>query len=200
MWPSSPCPPCCHRVWCVAVHTAVVHTFVLAVSRSGTLCRISSAVWSSRPQLRIGDGASFISLNMWALSRVWPVLSLMITTCCHRSRKWEVLPLSALPQGRSDEGLLFLEGDTAILLSSFGSKFGKLICFFISWKTAVGWDPLQDYSSLAPSLASSSAFFTSWKTTVSRYPLQDNSSAVLRDIMKAFCETKEFVSCCSYQD
>ena len=68
-----------------------------------------------------------------------------------------VIHLSALPQGCSDEGLLFSESDI-VLLFSFGSKFGKLICFFISWKTTVGWDPLQDYSSLAPSLASSSAF------------------------------------------
>ena len=76
--------------------TAVGHTFVLAVCRrSGHLCSICSAVWSSRPHLQIGDGASFIFLNMWASSRLWPVVcSLMTTTCCHRSRKWEVLPLS----------------------------------------------------------------------------------------------------------
>ena len=77
----------------------------------------------------------------------------------------EIVPLSALPQGCSDEGLLFSESDI-VLLFSFGSKFGKLICFFISWKTTVGWDPLQDYSS------------------------------VLCDLMKAFCKTREFVSCC----
>ena len=29
----------------------------------------------------------------------------------------EVVPLSALPQGCSDEGLLFLEGDTVVLLA-----------------------------------------------------------------------------------
>ena len=50
----------------------------------------------------------------------------------------EVILLSALPQGCSDEGLLFLEGDTVVLLSSFGSRFGELVCFFISWKTTVG--------------------------------------------------------------
>ena len=81
-----------------------------------------------------------------------------------------VIPLSALPQGFSDEGLLFLEGDTVVLLSSFGSKFGELVRFFISWKTTVGWYPLQDYSS------------------------------VLCDLVKAFCKTREFVSCCSFQD
>ena len=59
--------------------TAVGHTFVLSLCRSGHLCSICSAVWSSRPQLQIGDGASFIFLNMWALSWLWPVRSLM--TC-----------------------------------------------------------------------------------------------------------------------
>ena len=194
--------------------TAVGRTFVLAVSGSGYLCRISSAVWSSRPQLRTGDGDSFISLNMWALSRLWPVRSLMTTTCCHRSRKWQSsisvhCPRAALmkvffsrrvtssccfPLAPSLASLSafsfpgrpqwagthcrtihlwlqvwqarplfhFLEdhsglGPTAGLFI-FGSKFGKLVRFFISWKTTVGWDPLQDYSSLAPSLANSSAF------------------------------------------
>ena len=51
----------------------------------------------------------------------------------------EVIPLGALPQGCSDEGLLFLEGDTVILLSSFGSKFGVLVRFFHF---------LEDYSEL----------------------------------------------------
>ena len=47
----------------------VGHTFVLAaVCRSGHLCSICSAVWSSRPQLQVGDGTSFIFLKMWALS------------------------------------------------------------------------------------------------------------------------------------
>ena len=36
----------------------------------------------------------------------------------------EVVPLNALPQGCSDEGLLFLEDDAVVLLSSFGHKFG----------------------------------------------------------------------------
>ena len=90
-----------------------------------------------RLQLQIGDGASFIFLNMWAPSRLKSVCSLMTTTCCRRSRKWKS-SLSALPQGCSDEGLLFLEGDTVVLLSSFGSTFTELVCFFISWKTTVG--------------------------------------------------------------
>ena len=68
---------------------AVGHTLVLAVCRSGHLCSICSAVWSSRPQSQIGEGASFIFLNMWALSRLWPVCSLMTTSYCHRSRKWK---------------------------------------------------------------------------------------------------------------
>ena len=42
----------------------------------------------------------------------------------------EVTPLGALPQGCSDEGLLSLEGYAVVLLSSFGSKFGKLVRFF----------------------------------------------------------------------
>ena len=110
-------------------------------------------------------------LNMWALSRLWPVRSFMTTTCCHRSRKWKSSLSEHCPRA-------------ALMRVFFSRKVTLLSCC----------------PPLAPSLASSSAFFTSWKTTVSRYPLQDYSSAVLRDIMKAFCETKEFVSCCSYQD
>ena len=81
-----------------------------------------------------------------------------------------IIPLSALPLGFSNEDLLFLEDDTVVLLSSFGSKCGKLVHFFISWKTTVGWYPLQHYLS------------------------------VLHDLVKAFCKMKEFVSCCSFQD
>ena len=88
-----------------------------------------------------------------------------------RSRKWKlVVLLSALPQGCSAEGLLLLEGDTVVLLSSFGSMFGDLVCCVISWKTTVGWYPRHDYS------------------------------PVLRDLMKVFCETGYFVSCSSFQD
>ena len=50
--------------------TAAGPTSVLAACRSGHLCSIRSAVWSSRPQLQIGDGASFIFLNMWTLESV----------------------------------------------------------------------------------------------------------------------------------
>ena len=67
--------------------TAVGHTFVPAVRRSGHLCSIYSAVWSSRPQLQISDGTSFIFLSMLAVSLLWPVSSLLTTACCHRSRK-----------------------------------------------------------------------------------------------------------------
>ena len=74
------------QVWRCSWAT-VGHTFVLAVCRSEHLCSICSSIRSSRPQLQIGDGASFIFLNMWALSRLRPVHSLTITTCCHRSRK-----------------------------------------------------------------------------------------------------------------
>ena len=41
----------------------------------------------------------------------------------------EVIPLSDLPQGCSGEGLLFSEGDTVVLRSSFGSKLGELVRF-----------------------------------------------------------------------
>ena len=68
--------------------TSAGHTFILAVCRSGQLCSNCSAVWSSGPQLQVGDGASFIVFNMKALSRLWPVCCLMTTTCCRRSRKW----------------------------------------------------------------------------------------------------------------
>ena len=54
----SPVPPCCHSLVCS--WTAVGHAFVLAVCRSGHLCSTCSVVWSSSPQLQIGDGASFL--------------------------------------------------------------------------------------------------------------------------------------------
>ena len=68
---SSSVPPCCRRVWFVA-GLLLTTTFVLAVCRSGHHCNICSAVWSSRPQLQVGDGASFIVLYIWALSQLWP--------------------------------------------------------------------------------------------------------------------------------
>ena len=76
-------------VWCVVGLLLATDTFCLAFCRSRHLCSIYSAVWSSRLQSQVGDGASFIFLNMWALSRLWPVRSLMIRTCCHQSRKWK---------------------------------------------------------------------------------------------------------------
>ena len=111
---------------------AVGHTLVLAVCRSGHLCSICSAVWSSRPQSQIGDGASFIFLNMWALSRLCPVCSLMTTSYCHRSRKWK--------------SSLSVRCPRAALMRVIGS-----------WKVTLsaGGRPSQ---SVAPSLASSSAF------------------------------------------
>ena len=69
--------------------TAVGHTFCLAVCRSGHLSSSCSAVSSSRPQLQVGDDASFVLLYMWALSRLWPVCNFMAITCCHRWRKWK---------------------------------------------------------------------------------------------------------------
>ena len=48
-------------------------------------------------------------------------------------KELEVLTLTALPQGCSDEGLLVLESDTVVLPSSFGSKSGELICFFFAF-------------------------------------------------------------------
>ena len=63
--------------------TAVGHTFVLAVCRSGHHCNICSAVWSSRPQLQVGDRASFIFLYIWALSQLWPERSLFSCTFGH---------------------------------------------------------------------------------------------------------------------
>ena len=48
---------------------------------------LRSAVWVSRPQQQIGDGARFIFPEH--LSQLWPVRSLLTTACCHRSRKWK---------------------------------------------------------------------------------------------------------------
>ena len=76
---------------------------------------------------------------------------------------WQAYLLFHFPEDHS--GL----GPTAGLFI-FGSNSGKLVRFFISWKTAVGWYPLHDYS------------------------------FVLCDLMKAFSETKEFASCCRLQD
>ena len=77
------------------------------------------AIWSSRPQLQVGIGAtSFIFLHMWAESQLWPVSNLITTTCCHQQiKEVDIVPLSVLPQGCSDEGLFLLEGDTVVLLS-----------------------------------------------------------------------------------
>ena len=87
MWLSSPVPPCCRRVWCL-IGLLSASRFVL-LSAEADFSAVCSTVWSSRPQLQVGDGASFIFLNMWALSQLWPVRSLMTMTCCPRPRKWK---------------------------------------------------------------------------------------------------------------
>ena len=69
--------------------TAVGHTFYLAFCRSRAFCSMFLALCSSGQQLQVGDGASFIWLNLWALSWLWPVHNLLTTTCCHRLRKWK---------------------------------------------------------------------------------------------------------------
>ena len=83
MWPSSPVPPFCLRVWCVAGLLLATH-FVLLPAEAGHLCCTCSAVWSSRLQLHVGDGASFIS---WTCQKVQKILSRQIFTeilalCC----------------------------------------------------------------------------------------------------------------------
>ena len=87
MWPSSQVPPCCCSVWCVAGLLSASR-FVL-LSAEADFSAVCSTVWSSRPHLQVGDGASFIFLNMWALSRLWPERSHMTMTCCPWPRKWK---------------------------------------------------------------------------------------------------------------
>ena len=67
-----------------------------------------------------------------SVSRLWPDRSLIHDhNLLPPVEEVEVVPLSALPQGCSDEGLLFLEGDTVVFLSSSDTKFGELdrFCF-----------------------------------------------------------------------
>ena len=130
--------------------TAVDHTFVFAVCRSGYLCSICSAVWSSRPQLQSGDGASFIFLNMWALSRLWPVRSLVTTNCCHRDhhdhsllppvKEVEVIPQCVTP------GLLWRG-------SSFLGRWHCRLAVFLwlrVWRARLLFHFLKDHSGLEP--------------------------------------------------
>ena len=55
--------------------------FVLSVCRSGHLCSACSAVWSSRPQLQIGDGASFIILHEQAPESIGCIVQFGIRIC-----------------------------------------------------------------------------------------------------------------------
>ena len=68
-----------------------------------------SAVRSWRPQWQVADGASVIFLGMRALSRLWPVSSLMTTACCHRWRKWKSSLSVRRRRGCSDESFRFLQ-------------------------------------------------------------------------------------------
>ena len=68
--------------------TVAGHTVFLCSWKRGQFWRMCSAFWSLRPQSQVGDGASFNFLFMWDFRRLWPVRSLMIITCCRRSRNW----------------------------------------------------------------------------------------------------------------
>ena len=126
MWPSSPVPLCCRRAWCADGLLLATH-FVVPSAQVGITAECS-AVWS-RPQFEVVTDPSFILLYMWVLSRLWPMLSLMTTTCCHRSKKWN----SSL---------------------SVRCSRAALMTVFLSWKVTL----LSCCLPLAPSLANSSAF------------------------------------------
>ena len=82
MWLSSTLPLCCRRVWCVTGLLLATHFVLLSFGST------FSAVWSSRPQLQAGDGASFISLYMWAMIRLC-LIRILMAACYQRSRKWK---------------------------------------------------------------------------------------------------------------
>ena len=75
------------------------------------------------------------------------VISVMTTTCCHQLRKWKSTLSVRCPKAALMR-VFFSWKMTFVLLSSFDSKCGELIHVFIFWKTAVGWYPLQAYSSV----------------------------------------------------
>ena len=85
---NSPVPPCCRRVWCVAGLPLATRLFLLSEEVAISAVHVQPSGLQDRVHLQAGDGASFIYLNMWASSRLWPVRSLMTTTCCHRLRKY----------------------------------------------------------------------------------------------------------------
>ena len=63
---------CCRRVWCVAGLLLATRLFLLSADVGIFALHIRPS-GLQRQQLGAGDGASFIFLNMWALSRLWPV-------------------------------------------------------------------------------------------------------------------------------
>ena len=107
---------------------AVGRTFCLAVCGSKRRCSACSAVWSSRPQLQVNDGASFVFLYMWTLSQLWPMRSLMTTTCCCWLKKWKSSHSVCCPRA-SLMRAFFSWKVTVVLLSSFRSKLMSLSTF-----------------------------------------------------------------------
>ena len=144
--------------------TAVGRTVCLAVCRSKRRCSACSAIWSSRPQLQVDDGASFVFLYKWTLSQLWPVRSLMSTTCCYWSRKWR----SSL---------------------SARCRRASLMRVFFSWRWL-----LSCCLPSTPSLVNLSAFSKSRKTTVGCYLLQTYSPVANSPTLFSVCTSRSAIS------
>ena len=64
--------------------SCLLQVFLIAVVSGIFVCSICSAVWSSKPKLRVGFGASFNFLYMWALRVVVVVPVVVVVAVCER--------------------------------------------------------------------------------------------------------------------
>ena len=167
--------------------TAVGRTFCLAVCGSKCHCSAYSAVWSSRPQLQANDGASFVFLYMWTLSQLWPMRSLMTTTCCYWLRKRKSSHSKRCPRA-SLMRVFFSWKVTVVLLSSFRSKFGELVRFLRSRKTTAGCYFLQYYAPMADSLTLFSVCRS--RLTISLLFLQMSHSSSTSSVLSSDSDTQ----------
>ena len=131
MWLSSTLPLCCRRVWCVTGLLLATHFVLLSFGST------FSAVWSSRPQLQAGDGASFISLYMWAMIRLC-LIRILMAACYQRSRKWKSSLLVHCPLRTTLMRVLCSWMATLVVsLPSISSRFGE--SFVLSFPGRPQW-------------------------------------------------------------
>ena len=131
-------------------------------------CRLHSlpcCLWSSRRQLQLGDGASYVFLYMWAFS-------------------WYGLCLISWPQPATT----VLGGE---------SHLSQCIALGLLWSGPSS--PRRWLCCLAFFL-----LLSVWRARLLSHFPEDHSgwhlAAVLPDLVQAFCEMSEFVSCCGFQD